>query len=116
RQVLSNLVGNAIDAMQSMGGGRLLLRTRIGMDWPTGRQGLFITVADTGEGIPLAVQRRIFDAFYTTKGIHGTGLGLWVSSEIVHRHQGRLRFRSRRTESRSGTTFTLFLPFDAVSR
>lgn len=116
RQVLSNLVGNAIDAMQSIGGGRLLLRTRIGMDWPTGRQGLFITVADTGEGIPLAVQRRIFDAFYTTKGIHGTGLGLWVSSEIVHRHQGRLRFRSRRTESRSGTTFTLFLPFDAVNR
>jgi PAS domain S-box-containing protein len=116
RQVLSNLIGNAIDAMQTIGGGRLLLRTRVGRDWPTGRQGLVITVADTGEGIPASVQRRIFDAFYTTKGIHGTGLGLWVSSEIVHRHQGRLRFRSSRTEGSRGTTFTLFLPFDAVSR
>lgn len=116
RQVLSNLVGNAVDAMQAMGGGRLLLRTRIGKDWPTGRDGLVITVADTGEGIPLAVQRRIFEAFYTTKGIHGTGLGLWVSSEIVHRHHGRLRFRSSRREGCSGTTFSLFLPFDAISR
>jgi PAS domain S-box-containing protein len=116
RQVLSNLVSNAIDAMQPLGGGRLLLRTHAGREWTTGRRGLVITVADTGSGMPAAVAGRIFEPFYTTKGASGTGLGLWVSNEIVHRHHGTLRFRSSETEGRSGTVFALFLPFDAVSR
>jgi PAS domain S-box-containing protein len=116
RQVLSNLVGNAIDAMQPLGGGRLLLRSRIGRDWTTGRPGVVITVADTGAGIPVSVRGRIFEPFYTTKGIGGTGLGLWVSSEIVQRHKGTLHFRSSEKEGHHGTVFALFLPFDAVSR
>jgi len=116
RQVLSNLVSNAIDAMQPSGGGRLLLRSRVGRNWATGRPGLVITVADTGTGMPASVVRRIFEPFYTTKGVSGTGLGLWVSSEIVHRHHGTLRFRSCEVEGRRGTAFALFLPFDAISR
>lgn len=116
RQVLSNLVNNAIDAMQPFGGGRMLLRTRIGREWTTGRPGLFITVADTGSGMPAAVAKRIFEPFYTTKGASGTGLGLWVSQEIVCRHQGTLRFRSSEKERRSGTAFSLLRPLDAVSR
>jgi PAS domain S-box-containing protein len=116
RQVLSNLVSNAIDAMQPSGGGRLLLRSRAGRDWTTGRRGLVITIADTGSGMPASVLNRIFEPFFTTKGASGTGLGLWVSSEIVHRHHGALRFRSSQKEGRSGTAFALFLPFDAVSR
>jgi PAS domain S-box-containing protein len=116
RQVLSNLVSNAIDAMQPLGGGRLLLRSHVGREWTTARPGLVITVADTGSGMPASVASRIFEPFYTTKGINGTGLGLWVSSEIVNRHQGTLRFRSSEKEGRSGTVFALFLPFDAVSR
>jgi PAS domain S-box-containing protein len=116
RQVLSNLVSNAIDAMHPHGSGRLLLRSRVGRDWTTGRPGLVITVADTGGGMSAPVISRIFEPFYTTKGIGGTGLGLWVSNEIVHRHHGTLRFRSSQKEGRSGTTATLFLPFDAVSR
>jgi signal transduction histidine kinase len=116
RQVLSNLVSNAIDAMQRSGVGRLLLRSHAGREWTTGRPGLVITVADTGSGMPASVAGRIFEPFYTTKGASGTGLGLWVSSEIVHRHQGTLRFRSSEKEGRSGTIFALFLPFDAVSR
>ena len=116
RQVLSNLVGNAVDAMQPLGGGRLLLRDRVGRDWTTGRLGLVITVADTGGGIPASAANRIFEPFYTTKGISGTGLGLWVSSEIIHRHQGTLRFRSSQKEGHSGTVFSMFLPFDAVNR
>jgi PAS domain S-box-containing protein len=115
RQVLSNLVSNAIDAMHARGG-RLLLRSRVGTDWTTGRQGLVITVADTGGGMPSTVQSRIFEPFYTTKGISGTGLGLWVSSEIIHRHRGVLRFRSSQKEGRCGTAFTIFLPFDSVDR
>ena len=115
RQVLNNLIGNAIDAMTPQGG-RLLLRSREATNWKSGRKGLLITVADTNGGIPPAVLRRIFEPFFTTKGQYGTGLGLWVSHEIVERHKGALRVRSSQRPSRSGTVFTLFLPFDAVDR
>ncbi len=115
RQVLSNLVGNAIDAMHS-GGGRLLLRSREGTNWRTGKPGVVLTVADTGSGIAKEEMQSIFEPFYTTKGIGGTGLGLWVSKEIVERHDGQLLVRSRRTEGHSGTVFSLFLPFEAVGR
>lgn len=109
RQVLNNLIGNAIDSMPL--GGRLLLRSREAVDPQTSHRGLVITVADTGSGMSPETQRRLFDAFYTTKGIGGTGLGLWISKDIVDRHHGKLRFRSRTAEGRSGTVFTLFLPF-----
>jgi len=66
--------------------------------------------------MPPAVIRKIFEAFYTTKGIGGTGLGLWVSKEIVDRHRGTLLVRSSQKEGHSGTVFSLFLPYDAASR
>lgn len=115
RQVLSNLVGNAIDAMHP-GGGRLLLRSRDTHDWRTGQPGLALTVADTGTGMPAKVLTQIFDAFYTTKGIGGTGLGLWISQEIIARHQGSLRVRSATTAGRHGTVFVLFLPLLVAER
>jgi PAS domain S-box-containing protein len=114
RQVLSNLIGNAADAMQS--GGRLLVRSRDGHNWRTGQQGLVITVADTGSGMARKTMKRVFEAFYTTKGLAGTGLGLWVSKEIVIRHQGALLVRSSQIQKKSGTVFSMFLPYDAVSR
>ncbi len=112
RQVLSNFVGNAIDAMPT--GGRLYVRSRDATDWRTGRKGIVLTVADTGVGIPPLVLTRIFEAFFTTKGIAGTGLGLWISCEIVARHQGRIRVRSSQAAGRHGTVLALFLPYDAV--
>ncbi len=115
RQVLSNLIGNATDAIPSSGG-RLLLRSREATNWRTGQRGIVITIADTGGGMSAEVQRRIFEAFYTTKGLLGTGLGLWVSQEIIARHDGALRVRSGEKEGRSGTVFTLFLPLKAVRR
>ena len=115
RQVLSNLVGNAIDAMHPEGG-RLLVRSREACNWRTGQKGLALTVADTGTGMPPQVLRKIFEAFYTTKGIGGTGLGLWVSREIVDRHRGTLLVRSSQSEVRGGSVFVLFLPFEAVYR
>jgi PAS domain S-box-containing protein len=114
RQVLNNLVGNAIDAMPT--GGRLLLRSRAATDWRTGRNGLTLTIADTGVGMDAQVRQKIFEPFFTTKGIGGTGLGLWVSQEIVQRHNGALRVRSSQREGNSGTIFALFLPFDATIR
>ena len=115
RQVLSNLVRNAIDAMKSLGGGRLLARTREATDWLSGAKGVMVTIADTGVGMSSEVQRRIFEAFYSTKGNGGTGLGLWVSREIVNRHRGRLRVRSCDTEGKSWTVFELFLPYQGVA-
>ncbi len=115
RQVLNNLVGNAIDAMHPLGG-RLVVRSKVATNWRTGHRGLAITVADSGSGMPADVQRRAFEAFYTTKGIGGTGLGLWVSKEIMDRHNGTLRFRSSEDAVGRGTVFVLFLPFAAVSR
>ena len=97
-------------------GGRLLLRSRKATHWPTGRQGLMLTVADTGEGMSHFVQQQMFEAFFTTKGIGGTGLGLWVSKEIVDRHDGALHVRSSQKPGHSGSVFTLFLPFDAPQR
>lgn len=111
RQVINNLVGNALDAMAT--GGTLLLRSREGIHWATGELGAVVTVADTGSGMSPQVLEKVFRPFYTTKGITGTGLGLWISKEIIDRHRGTLKVRSQQG---SGTVFSIFLPYDAVTR
>ncbi len=116
RQVLSNLVANAIDAMSATGG-RLLIRGRDGTDLKTGRKGIVLTVADTGPGMPPRTLAKIFEPFFTTKEVSGTGLGLWISREIIRRQRGSIRVRSsqggRGAGSGSGTVFEVFLPCDA---
>lgn len=92
------------------------MRSREGHDWQTGRPGLIITTADTGPGIPSGAMAKIFEAFFTTKGIGGSGLGLWISKDIMQRHQGRMLVRSTQRLGHHGTVFTLFLPFDAAQR
>ena len=67
-----------MDAMQGTGG-RLLVRTREGTDWKRDLRGVLITIGDTGSGISREAMGRIFEAFYSTKGNSGTGLGLWVT-------------------------------------
>jgi PAS domain S-box-containing protein len=112
RQVLNNLIANAIDAMRS--GGRLLVRAHDATEHSSDgseRKGLRITIADTGHGMSAAVRTRIFEPFYTTKELNGTGLGLWISSGIIDRHNGRILLRSSDHPSRHGTVFCLFLPY-----
>lgn len=111
RQVLNNLVGNAVDAMPS--GGRLMLRSRTGRDWRTGRRGLVLAVADTGTGMDGGTRARMFEAFFSTKGIGGTGLGMWISAEIMQRHGGTILLRSSQRAATHGTVVSIFLPFDA---
>jgi PAS domain S-box-containing protein len=109
RQVLSNLLINSLDAMPD--GGRVVIRIREARDWGAGnRRGARISFADNGPGIPPEMNKRIFEPFFTTKGQKGTGLGLWVSEGIVHKHQGKLRVRSTQQAGRSGTCFSIFLP------
>ena len=108
RQVLANLIGNAVDAMQNQGG-KLILRTAPAVSWRDGTPGITITVADTGVGMTPDILVRIFEPFFSTKGLTGTGLGLWVSRELVNKHHGILRVRSTSIHP-TGTTFRLFLP------
>jgi PAS domain S-box-containing protein len=112
RQVLNNLIANAIDAMRQ--GGRLVVRAHDATDYspeyPEGRSGIRITIADTGHGMSPDVQARLFEPFYTTKDLNGTGLGLWISAGIVTRHRGRITFRSNQHPIRHGSVFSVFLP------
>ena len=68
-----------------------------------------LTVADTGAGIRPEIRPNLFTQFFTTKGSRGTGLGLWLTRDIVHRNGGRLLFRSR-VGSPGGTVFSIYLP------
>lgn len=109
RQVLTNLIGNAIDSMSK--GGHLTVRSRNGRS-REGVDGILIAVSDTGTGISKAVAQKMYDPFFSTKGQDGSGLGLWVSLDIVHRHHGTLTMRSSEAVSTHGTVFRLFLPAD----
>ena len=109
RQVFSNLIANAIDALTSAGT-RLSVRVHDAVDWRRNqRKGIKITVADDGGGMDRETLANLFQAFYTTKGSKGTGVGLWVSQGIVAKHGGWIRVKSR-TGARHGTCFVVFLP------
>jgi signal transduction histidine kinase len=101
-QAISNLIVNALDAIPTEG--TLHLRFR--------RYGdrLHLLIADNGHGIPAENAERIFQPFFTTKGEHGTGLGLAVTRKIIERHKGKIRVRSSVRPGRSGTIFKVVLP------
>jgi len=108
RQIVLNLVGNAADAMKH--GGSLHLRYNDSTDWRTGERGVRITVADTGTGIDEATLARIFEPFFSTKGIGGAGLGLWVTQDLVEKNKGRMAVRSSDRSDCHGTVFSVFFP------
>jgi signal transduction histidine kinase len=108
RQVIANIVGNAIDAMRT--GGRLQIRIA------QAGQTVRLTLADTGIGIPKEVLPTIFEPFVTTKGETGTGLGLWVTAEIIKRNGWKIRVRSCSRPGHSGTTFYIVIPALPLSR
>lgn len=109
RQVLSNLITNAVEASSMRG--RLRIRIRNSRSWSDpGVRGVRISVGDNGSGIEPAVQRRLGEAFFTTKGQRGTGLGLWVTRSIIQRYGGEIQLRSSIASARHGTVFSIFLP------
>jgi signal transduction histidine kinase len=105
RQVLSNLVINARDAMPN--GGRLRIRSRHIPGYDDLHGWVRILIGDTGSGIPPEMIRSIFEPFVTTKGERGTGLGLWIVKGIIQNHAGKLSVKSRVGR---GTTFKIDLP------
>ena len=92
------------------GAGELTLRTHRARNWKTDRTGVYVLVADNGCGMSPETQRGLFEPFFTTKPATGTGLGLWVSEEIVRNHKGSIRLRSSQAPGRTGTTFAVFFP------
>ena len=116
RQVLNNLIRNAYDAMPK--GGKLHVRAREATCLKTGREGVRITVADTGSGFLVKMREHLFEPFHTSKEVTGTGLGLWVSKGIVDKHSGKLHMRSRvqdsngHSETGHGTVFAMWLPLE----
>jgi signal transduction histidine kinase len=112
RQLLANLVGNAIDAMSQ--GGRMSLAVRRSRSWVDGTPGIRLFVADNGCGMTAATRSRMFEPFFTTKENTGTGLGLWVSGQIIAKHKATVQVASRAAAvangKQSGTVFMLFFP------
>ena len=111
REVLINLVHNAVDAMPS--GGKIHLQSRLVRDGDVPRAE--VRVVDTGTGMPEEVKNRIFDPFFSTKGERGTGLGLSVSFSIIQKHEGGFRVESRTEGTERGTTFILDFPLHESS-
>jgi signal transduction histidine kinase len=109
RQVFSNLVANAVDAVGN--GGRVVLDVSAGRDWRNPRRrGVRVVVADNGAGIRPEHRKDIFEPFFTTKGSRGTGLGLCIARQIIEKHGGDISLRSSILNGRSGTVFSIFLP------
>lgn len=115
RQVIANLVNNAVDAMKSTPGARLVLCIREAHHCKTNHPGVRITVADTGTGMDKHTQKRAFEAFFTTKEATGIGLGLWVCREIVQKHSGELHVQSCCAKAHHGSVFSIFLPYPNLS-
>ncbi len=110
RQVLVNVISNAMDATPS--GGKIVLRVRDSRIWGHGGgRAVRVWLADSGCGMSAEVQQRIFEPFYTTKEKTGNGLGLWVAADLVQQQGGWIQVRSRVDGPWRGTTFLLVLPY-----
>jgi signal transduction histidine kinase len=112
RQMVSNMITNALDALPD--GGRLRIRVAPGREWSAGRQtGIRVTIGDCGTGIREEDRARLFEPFFTTKRTSGTGLGLWLCDGIARKHGGSIRLRTSTRTGRNGTAFSIFLPYVA---
>lgn len=110
RQVFTNLISNAVEASPRGGEVRIsAMATPSGIDGVGQKKpaGAVIFIRDQGDGIPEEIKPNLFQPFFTTKGEQGTGLGLWVSRGIIHKHGGSIELSSN--GERSGTVVRVFL-------
>jgi signal transduction histidine kinase len=112
RHMVLNLIGNALEAIQRDGKVKIRVSNTREL-WNGARQGVRLTIADNGSGIQPEIRTRLFDPFVSSKGDTRTGLGLWMSSEIVRRHGGTIQVKSRVPPRIGGTVFSIFLPVDS---
>lgn len=109
RQVFGNVIANALDAI-GPNGGTLRIRCFNTTDQRTKQKGVRFVFSDSGSGMPEEMVPNIFDAFFTTKGAEGSGVGLWLSMDLVAKHGGHIQVRTRTTGPYRGTLFAIFLP------
>jgi PAS domain S-box-containing protein len=117
RQVISNLIVNALDAFNKREGAKLAIRIRNATDRRPGSHpidGVKVVISDNAGGIKPQNLKRIFDPVFSTKGEKGTGLGLWVSHGIVQKHSGTIRVRTSQCQGHQGTTFKIFIPTKSI--
>lgn len=114
RQLFANLLNNSIDAVSDRG--RILIRISEAREIRGRRRGARLTVCDNGPGIPPEIRKKLFEPFFTTKRDVGTGLGLWVISNILRNHDGSIRVRSNTRQGKSWTVFSVFLPINSQAR
>lgn len=109
RHMILNLIGNALEAIQR--NGTVRIRVSNTRELRNGvRNGVRLTIADNGSGIQPELRTKIFEPFVSSKGDNRSGLGLWISSEIVRRHGGTIQVKSRVPPPYGGTVFSVFLP------
>ena len=113
RQVFTNILSNSLDAIDEKGA--IKLRVSTSAACKNGDRCVRVTVADNGKGISARSRQHLFEPFFTTKGTTGTGLGLWVSNQIVNRHGGTIRMRSSTHGARRGTVFSVVLPVEPAA-
>ncbi|MGC2398667.1 MAG: ATP-binding protein [Acidobacteriaceae bacterium] len=109
RQVFSNLIRNAIEASDRNAKIRIRI-SRCTLYREPQERGARVTISDDGVGILPENLHKVFDAFFTTKELKGSGIGLWLSSTIVQEHRGRIQLRSTTQPKRSGTCLSVILP------
>src|SRR5665213_46030 len=108
RQVMMNLINNAIQAMPKKG--QLRVHVFDSTDWASQRHGTAVCITDTGVGIRASDAERLFEPFFSTKADKGTGLGLWISKGIVQKYGGSISFRCYSGRSGPMTCFRTFFP------
>jgi signal transduction histidine kinase len=107
RQIFCNLLSNSLDAIAPGGTIRVSLSHR---NDAHSEQRVVVSVADDGMGIKPDALPRIFEPFFTTKADVGTGLGLWITQQLVERHGGSISVQSATDGEHRGTTFSVVLP------
>ncbi len=113
RQVFSNLLLNSLEAMGDHG----IIKVRVSKSHfdGAGEAAVRITIADNGKGIEPALRSRVFEPLFTTKDATGTGLGLWVTRQIIEKHGGSIRFHSKVKGETTGTAFSVVIPVRSKS-
>ncbi len=111
-QVFSNVIANAIDAMKVGGKLSISLRKTMASDG----EGIQTVIRDEGIGISPENLEKIFEPFFTTKGNLGTGIGLWVTKQLVESRGGQIAVNSSSEPGKSGTSVTIYIPFAAPQR
>jgi len=111
RQVFANLLANSLDAIAFRGS--IKVRTSVAFDDQKRQESFRITIADDGHGIPRHLRSQLFEPLFTTKATINTGLGLWVSKQILEKHHAAIQIRSVAEGKRTGTVIRITLPAES---